>query len=90
MGCSLEPSLHKSNNYFPVSNNFMVVHTDLTSSADCIRIQPILSALHSVFRNVGFSGSNRVNIGEEVNVTFNSSNSVMNSGDHAIIGIIFL
>jgi len=48
------------------------------------------SALQSVFKKVGLSGSNRARMGEEVTPTLSSSKSEMRAGVHASMGISFL
>ncbi len=57
IGHSLAPFLHRSKRHFPVSLRMFVSPTVSLSSAGCMRIQPMLSALQqSVLKKVGLSG----------------------------------
>lgn len=47
------------------------------------------SALQSVFKTDGLSGSNRARIGEDVTPTLSSSKSAMSAGVHPSCGISF-
>ena len=88
-GCNRSPSLLKSNVYSPLFYKALADLVDYTSSTNCINIYPIPSVLQSVFRNVGFSGSNLANIGDDVMVTFSSSKIEIRAGVQAINGIVF-
>ena len=87
MGLRRGPFLDKSKRQSPVSLRVAKALRDSSSSAGCMRIQPIPSALQSVLRKVGRSGLNRAKIGEDVIHLLRSSNSSMSVGDQAIIGI---
>jgi hypothetical protein len=70
--------------YFPVSTNFLVAQMDFALSACCIKIQPMPSALQSVFKKVGLRGSNRAQTGDDVIPVLSSLNKEMRSGVQAI------
>ena len=60
---SLDPFLLRYNRHSPVSRNIFIARCDSLPSAGCINIQPMPSAIQSVFNNVGFYRSNLVSNG---------------------------
>ena len=79
VGRSLVPFLVRLNKHSHVFNSVFVVATDSSSSAGCIMIHHIPSALQSVFENVGLAGSYRVRTGDDVIHILMSLNNSNNS-----------
>ena len=65
----------------------LVAATDSGSSAGCINIQPIPSALQSILRNVGLDGLYAAKTVDVVIANFMSSNNYSKSGVHTMSGI---
>ena len=84
------PFLIRSKTYSSFSLNSLTSRYDSSSSAVCIRIQPMPFYIQSVLIKVCLLGSNIVNTGEDFTHFFNLSNISINSGVQAIRGICFL
>ena len=87
-GHNRAPSLLRLSVYSSPFNKALVVLVDSTSSTDCIKIHPIPSALQSVYKNVGLSGSNLASTGDDVMVTFSSSKIEIRSDIQAINDVV--
>ena len=85
-GLSLAPFIERSKRHVPDLRSSSVAAVDSSSSAGCIRMNPIPSALQSDLSIVGFEGSYRASTGDDVIHVFMSSNSWISAGVHARMG----
>ena len=85
-GLRRAPFIDRSNLQMPSVFNVFKAALDSLSSAGCMIMKPMPSALQSDLRNVGVDGSYLARIGDDVMQCFISLKSWMRSGDHARIG----
>ena len=89
IGRRRRPDRLKSKRHTPVFSNLEIASRQSLVTLGCIKIQPIPSALQSVFKNVGLEASNRAKTGAEVMDFFKSENKAIVDGVHAKGGIFW-
>ena len=90
MGLSLDPFLPRPKRNSPVSQNILTSRCDYSSSAGCIKIQPIPSVLQSVLIKVSSPGSNIAKTSEDITTFLNLLNNFINAGAQSINEFGFL